>query len=121
MHKRVILITLAVLAVMLWAGLVFFMNYRPPSTINQVLFLMIWGTAVSCTMIPIAYVVNARVVRYPDRSEDVSLAIRRGSLIGLLAIILMTLRFLRLLSLLSGVLLVLLTLTVEVSLTLKRR
>ena len=120
MPNRATLISLVALAVILWVGLVAFMNHVPPSFLNQMAFLLIWGFAIACTTIPLAYVVNGRFQSF-RKARDLSLAVRRGSLTGILALVLMALRFLRLLSLLSGILLVALALAIEVSLTLRRR
>ena len=121
MRNRALLLALCILAVALWGGLLFFMNHVPPSVTNQMAFLVIWGAAVSCTMIPVCYVANARLTAYSAAGEDRSLAVRRGLLAGMVAFILMALRFLRLLTLLSGVLLVLLVAILEASLTLRHR
>jgi len=67
MLQRAILVILVVLALTLWAGLATFMNHRPPSAANRVVFLAIWGAAIACTAIPPAYVANARVRGYLGR------------------------------------------------------
>ena len=121
MRNKAILFTLAGLAVVFWLGLVFFMNRRPPSSLNQVIFLAIWGAAVSLTVIPLAYLVNAKVARPLGERAGLEQATRQGILGGVLAAVLMALRFVRALDLLVGVVLSLVVAMVEVLFQLRNR
>lgn len=121
MSSSVIMLTLFALALVTWAGLFYFMNEYPPDIANQVLFLAIWGGAITLTMIPISYAVGARSGRYGLQQGQVNLSIRRGLLLGLLATLLMALRFLRLLNVTMGITLTLLVLALEVLLSVRGR
>lgn len=121
MHRRAIVLTLASLAVVLWVGLAVFMNRRLPDAANQAIFLLIWGAAVSCTVIPSAFAISARLTRSLVDEGDLSDAIRRGVIAGLVAIGLMALRFLRLLTLPIGIILVLVALALELLISLRNR
>lgn len=121
MHSRAIALTLASLALVLWVGLAIFMNRRLPDAANQAIFLLIWGAAVSCTVIPLAYEISARLTTPLLSEADLNDAIRRGLLAGVVAIGLMALRFLRLLTLPMGIILVLVALALELLISLRNR
>ncbi|MBM3190625.1 MAG: hypothetical protein FJZ90_18150 [Chloroflexi bacterium] len=121
MHNRTIMATLFALGLVVWAGLLLFMNQKPPDLANQVLFLIMWGMAVSFTMVPISYAAAARATAYSHRRRDLNVAIRRGLLIGVVAVLLMALRFLRLLTPTTALTLILLTVALEVLLSLRER
>lgn len=120
MPNRAFVILISAVAALAWVGLVAFMNLRPPTLSNQLLFLLLWASAVACTAMPLSYVFNARVAPLgPER--DMTRAARQGLLLGLLAAVLMLLRFMRLLSLFNGVVLALVVMLVEVLVYLKMR
>ncbi len=118
MHAQTFVIIILVLAIALWAGMLYFMNTKPPTTPNQTLFLLIWGTTVSCTAIPISYAFQARLSLLPTR-QRLNRAIRQGLLVGVLGTTLMALHFLRLLNLLTAIILALLAVTSEILISLK--
>ncbi|MBC7237033.1 MAG: hypothetical protein H5T69_14425, partial [Chloroflexi bacterium] len=119
--SRTLVWLVVILALLLWGGLVLFLNRRPPTAANQALFLFLWGAAVGCGTIPFYYALGSRGPGWITDTERLGRAVRRGTLTGILALALMALRLLRLLTLIPAVLLTLLTLTVEVSLSLRRR
>ena len=121
MRNRAILFTLAGLAVISWLGLTLFMNRTPPSSLNQALLLIIWGMAVSLTLVPLAYLVNARLARPLGERASLRRATRQGILGGVLAAVLLALRFVRALNLLVGAVLLLVVVMVELLFQLRRR
>jgi len=121
MRNRALMLFLSVMAALLWLGLVAFMHRRPPDSVNQAIFLAIWGVAVSCTVIPISFALNSRLAPLLGKAQELTRATRQGLLVGTLAMTLMALRFLRLLNLLTAVLLTLVVLMVELLAYLKNR
>lgn len=120
MHTQTFIVVILVLAIALWTGMLYFMNSKPPTTLNQTLFLLIWGTTASCTAIPISYAFQARFSTL-SANQRLNQAIRQGLLVGVLGTTLMALRFLRLLTLLTAVILILFAGTLEILLALKNR
>ncbi len=121
MRNRVLLMTILALAIMLWAGLVWLTNRRPPDPGNQTLFLLLWGLAVAATLTPLAYAVGQRLARPRDEGEALTRAMRQGLEGGIVAMVLMALRFIRLLNTLTAVLLIVMVVAVEVAVGLRRR
>ncbi|MEA3407565.1 MAG: hypothetical protein U9R48_05735 [Chloroflexota bacterium] len=120
MHPQTLIIIILVLAVALWAGMLYFMNHKPPTTLNQTLFLLIWGATLSCTIIPISYAFQARFSLLPT-TRQLNRALRQGLLVGILGTITMALRFLRLLNLPTAIILSLFVVTSEILISLKNR
>jgi len=121
MLQRATLIILVVMALALWAGLALFMNYRSPDLASQAIFLVIWGSAIACTVIPLAYALNARSRGFLGRRWVLGEAVRQGLMAAALATILMALRFVGALSLLVGGLLTLAVVMVEMLIHLRNR
>lgn len=122
MRHHTLLISLGGLALLLWLGLFAFMNDKYPDSLNQVIFLAIWLAAVSCTVAPIAYLVNARAWGLRSRPRMLrDRALRQGLLTGLLTTVLMALRFLRMLTPVTAIPLILVTALVEVLANVRRR
>jgi hypothetical protein len=119
MGNRWIIGLTVVIALLLWVGILALMNEQPPYSINQALFLVLWGLAVAATVLPISYGLNARFARSRGATGDLNRALRQGLLLGILAIILMTLRLLRVLTLSTGLVLALVVVLVEVMLALR--
>ncbi|MFP3896903.1 MAG: hypothetical protein ACLFV5_08750 [Anaerolineales bacterium] len=118
MRAQTFIIIILVLTIALWAGILYFMNTKPPTTPNQTLFLLIWGTTISCTAMPISYAFQTRLSLLPT-NQRLNRAIRHGLLIGVLGTTLMVLRFLRLLNPLTAVILILFAVTSEIVISLK--
>jgi hypothetical protein len=120
-RSKVFWISLGLLAIVLWVGLVIFVNRKFPTAANQGIFLAIWGGAVSCTIIPLAYVLNMRLAPAWGRAAYLPRAVRQGVFVGVLATLLMGLRFMRILNLFTGILLTLLVVMVELLILLRHR
>jgi membrane protein YdbS with pleckstrin-like domain len=120
MRAQTLIVIILVLAIGLWAGMLYFMNNEPPTTFNQTIFLLILGATVSCSVIPISYAFHARFSFLPS-TQQLNRAVRQGLLAGVLGTVLMALRFLRLLNPLTAVILILFAVTSEVVLSLKNR
>lgn len=120
MHAQTFIVVILVLAVALWAGMLYFTNSKPPTTFNQTLFLLIWGATASCTAMPVSYAFQARFSPSPT-NQRLNRAIRQGLLVGVLGATLMALRLLRLLSLLTAVILILFAVTSEILISLRDR
>ena len=121
MGNRAVVFALVIVAGLMWLALLTFMNRQAPDAANMLLFLLIWGGAVSCTAIPLIYTSMARFPSTLGRRRDLNRAVRRGLLVGVLAMTLMGLRFARLLTLVNGMILTLLMLSIEVLATITRR
>jgi len=121
MRNKTILLCVFVLALVFWAGLIVLMNRKPPDSMNQLLFLLVWGIAITLTVMPVAYVVNARLAMPLGERGDMRRVFRQGALLGALSIVLMALRFIRLLTWPIGVILTVIVALVEVLFYLRRR
>jgi len=121
MRSRGLIVVIAFLAVILWAGLAFYVNQRAPTAANQVVFLSLFGAAIACTAAPVAYAVDSRLSTHLYVTDSLGIAVRRGLLLGILAFVLMAMRFVRLLTPLSGALLTLLALSAELALSLRKK
>lgn len=120
MRHRALVVLIGFLATLLWAALLVLMNRKPPTALNQAIFLLLLGGAVTCTAIPTALLVQERRA-YRDRRGVAGLgwganpgrAGRQGVLAGMLAAALMALRFLGMLNVLLAVFLVLVAVMIE--------
>ena len=121
MRNKTVLLCLFVLALVLWFGLVVLMNRKPPDSLHQLLFLLMWGMAISLTAMPVAYVANAKFAAPLGERGDLNRVLRQGGLLGLLCIVLMALRFIRLLTWPIGVILAVVVVVVELLFYLRRR
>jgi len=121
MHNRTILVVSGILAVLLWAGLLLFMNAYPPDALSQAFFLVLWSLAVLSTTTPISYWVNSRWGKPHGPKGDMARALRQGTLVAMLALLLMALRFLRMLNLLTAAILFAIVGVVELLFYLRRR
>jgi hypothetical protein len=121
MHNKLTVIGVALLAVVLWAGLILFMNQRPPNDANKALFLPLWGATVVCTIIPLAYLINEKIAASWNRRGSLGNSTRQGALVGILAMTLMLLRFTRLLNWTTAIILTLGIILVEVLIYVRAR
>jgi hypothetical protein len=110
---RTIVIGLAIVAVLFWFALLTLMNRKPPDSMGKAVFLALWGIAVTCSVIPMAFAINTRWVLTLSRRATLARSVRQGVLAGALATLLMTLRFAHLLSLAVGMVLVVVVVLVE--------
>jgi hypothetical protein len=122
MRQTTFLASLGGLALLLWLGLLAFMNNKYPDSLNQAIFLAIWLAAVSFTIVPVAYVINARALGARTRPRLLrTRAVRQGLFVGLVATALMALRFMRLLTPITAVPLILVAILAEVVISVRRR
>lgn len=121
MRNRALPVSFALLAVLLWIALLTFMNRRAPDTANELVFLGILCFAVACTVMPVAYLINARLAGPLAVYYATGRAFRQGLLAGVLAALLMALRFMRMLNLIMALILVLVVILVETLLQLRER
>jgi hypothetical protein len=121
MRNSTLMMIAGMLAALLWAALVVFMNGRPPTSLNQGVFLLLWALTVWLTVAPLAYLLNARLAPSLGRARDLSRAMRQGLFVGILAAALMGMRFMRTLNLLTAVLLLLVLAMVETLFYLRTR
>ncbi|MCD6422190.1 hypothetical protein J7L13_02480 [bacterium] len=98
MANRMIVSLVAVMAALLWAGLVLFVNRRPPTSLNQFLFLLIWAASILCTAVPISFALNSLLAPSLGRTGDLNRALRQGLLLAIFAGITVGLRFLRMIT-----------------------
>ena len=113
MRNRTLMVLAALLGLILWAGLAAFVNLKPPSAINQILFLVIWGLTIFFTVMPTSYALHARFAASLGRSGDLVRVLRQGFLAAMLATLLMALRFLYILTFFSAAVLAVIVLLVE--------
>jgi hypothetical protein len=121
LRNRTLLIVSIVLAGILWAGILAFMNQFPPTSLNQALFLALWGLAMLTTCVPLSYLANARWGRPMGPKGDLSRALRQGTMASVVAIVLLALRFMRMLGPLMAAILVAIVVVAEVLINLRRR
>ena len=121
MHNRSILVVSGILAVVLWGGLLLFMNAYPPDTFGQALFLILWSLAVLTTATPISYLANTRWGKPHGPKGDMARALRQGTLLAMLAVLLMALRLLRMLNVLTAAILFAIVGVIELLFYLRQR
>ncbi len=121
MHNRTILVISGLLAAILWAGLLLFMNAFPPDSLSQTFFLVLWSLAILATAIPLSFLINNRWGKPLGPRGDMARALRQGTLVAMLAVLLMALRFLRMLNLLMTVILVAIVVVAELLIYLRQR
>lgn len=115
------MVLIGFLAALLWVALLVLVNRKPPTAVNQAVFLLLWGGAVTCATIPLAAVIQERrAYRQGRHSALISgrginpgRAGRQGLLAGVLASTLMALRFLGVLNVLLGIFVVLVAVMIE--------
>ncbi len=97
MRNRSIMVIIALLAVLIWAGIVAFMHRHPPAAENQVILVVMAGLAVLCTVMPLSYGLNARWAPALGRVGDMNRALRQGLLAALIAGVLLALHLMHML------------------------
>lgn len=121
MRQRGAILGLLLTDLALWLGLILFMNYQPPTLGGQLIFLILFGTAITCTLSPLGLALSVRRGKSAQTGSPVASALRHAALFGLLGIVLMILQFLRLLNLTTAILLTLVAGLLEVLLSLRHR
>ncbi len=97
MRNRTIMTVAAVLGLVVWAGLLTFMQLQAPTTANQFTFVAILGMAVFLSVMPLSYALNAQFATPLGRVGDFGRALRQGVLAGLVGAVLMALHLMRML------------------------
>lgn len=121
MVNRKTLVTMGVLALVLWAVLLAFMNLRPSQSADQVVFLLLWALTIWASMATLSYVINARLATSRGPHGDVNRALRQGLLVSILATVIMTLRFLHMLTPFTAITLAIVTILLEALITVRSR
>jgi VanZ family protein len=121
MRQRGAILGLLLVALALWVGLILFMNQQPPTLGGQLVFLVIFGAAITCTLSPLILVWRSRRLPVLTNRSPVANSLRHAALYGLLGVVLMILQFLRLLNLTTAILLALVVVLLEILLSLRRR
>ena len=121
MRQRGAILGLLLAALALWLGLILFMNRQPPTLGGQLVFLILFGAAITCTLSPLILALRARRMQSTKTNSPLASALRHAALFGVLGVVLMTLQFLRLLNLTTAILLTLVAGLLEVLLSLRRR
>jgi hypothetical protein len=96
-QNRSIMVVIALLAMLIWGGIVAFMHWHPPVAENQVLFVIMVSLAVLCSVMPLSYALNARWAPPLGRVGDMNRALRQGLLAALLSGVLLALHLMRML------------------------
>ena len=120
MRARCAQVLLWLAALILWLGMIFLVNRRPPDAGGQALFLLLLAAAVTCTLAPLFLLIRAPRSRAAF-GVRLSRALGHAALFGVLASALMTLQFLHLLNLPATLLLTTAVLMLEVLLSSRRR
>lgn len=121
MRNRTIMRILALLALLLWTGLLIFMHRQPPTPDHQFTFTLVWAGAIFCSVMPISYGLNARFSLSLGRIGDLSRALRQGLEACILGGVLMGLHLLHMLTSITVIILCLSVALLETLSYLKRR
>ncbi len=88
MTNRTALYLLLLLALLAWGGLLLFTRFIPPdSTLAFVIFFLILGIALTCTIAPLAYAFSGRFLTVRQYRPNVRHALRQGALLALCAVL----------------------------------
>jgi len=116
MRTRTLTLLLLLLSVVLWAGLIAYVNLRAPATIgSQVLFLLLVGAAVTSMVVPASLAIGGRIVAWSG-PQVLQRAVRQGLIVGVLVVVLLATQMMRLLTPVAAALLVGLAVAAEVML-----
>lgn len=121
MQNRSIMVVIALLALVMWGGIVAFMHRQPPVAENQVVFVIMVGFAVLCSVMPLSYALNARWAPPLGRVGDMNRALRQGLLAGLVSGVLLALHLMRMLPLDRALVLVAIIVLLEALFYIRRR
>jgi len=86
--NRASLYILVLLAPLVWGGLLLFTHFVPPhSPFVYLIFFMLLGTALTCTLSPIAYFIGLRFLTFRHYRASISHSLRQAVLLSLCVII----------------------------------
>lgn len=95
MRNRTLIVVIALLAPLVWSGVVAFMHRRPPSAEYQMVFVVLFGLGVLCSVMPLSYWLNERYASSLGRVGDMNRALRQGLLSALVMGVLLALHLMR--------------------------
>ncbi len=121
MRNRSIMVVIALLALLIWAGAVAFMHRHPPSAENQMILIIMFGSGVLCTVMPLSYGLNARYASPLGRVGDMNRALRQGLLTALVTGVLLALHLMRMLPMDRALVLVAIVVLLEALFYIRRR
>jgi len=119
MSNKAVMIVVAVASVLLWAGLLYFMNVRPPDMLNKVIFFGISVLGLFSSLAPLSYALNSKLSKTRGYKGDLNRALRQGALITFVSVLLFGLYMLSMLNWFVAVLLCLVIVLIEVTLSLR--
>lgn len=121
MRNRTIMIIVALLDLIIWAGMLTFMNLHPPTPGNLMIVIAMWGAAVLCGVMPLSYALNARYAPPLGRVGDMNRALRQGLLAALVLTVIMALHLMRTLPPERALVLLVIVVLLEVIFYIRRR
>ncbi len=121
MRNRSIMVVITLLALLIWGGAIAFMHWHPPSAENQVILVIMFGSGVLCTVMPLSYGLNARYASPLGRVGDMNRALRQGLLTALVSGVLMALHLMRMLPMDRALVLVAIVVLLEALFYIRRR
>jgi len=119
--NKAVMIVVAIASILLWAGLIYLMNIRPPDMFNRIVFFAICTLALATTLVPLAYALNAKLAKTQGYRGDMNRALRQGALICFIAVLIFGLYMLGMLNWFVAILLCLVVVLIEVTLGLRGR
>lgn len=115
MRNRTLMVALALLGLVCWAGLIYLVNSIYPDARAQYVFLAVWMGAVLLTVTPVSYMLYARTGRTLGRSGDLLRSLRQGLLAAIMTGVMVALQFLGFLRLGTVLILVAIALLIELA------
>ena len=113
--NRTAIYILALLAPLVWGGLLFFTRFVPPRTIPAfIAFFILLGVALTSTFSPIAYFISLRFLSSRLYRATVRHAIRQGALLSLCIIFNLILLSLRSWSVFTAIVILAVAIIIEV-------
>lgn len=115
MTNRTALYLLLLLALLAWGGLLLFTRFVPPdSTLAFVIFFLILGIALTCTIAPLAYAFSARFLTVRQYRPNVRHALRQGALLALCVVLNLLLRALHSWNIFAAIVILVAAVVIEV-------
>jgi MFS family permease len=121
LRNRGIMFVSVLLALLLWVGLLTFMQRQPPTLMNQYVFVVLFMGSMLCSTVPVSYALNARWAPPLGRVGDMNRALRQGLLAGLVGGVLMALHLMRMLPPERGLILIAIVVLLEMLFYIRRR